>query len=112
METRKAARIFGALAHEHRLAVFRILVQSGTEGRLAGEIAAELELLPSTLSFHLSALEGAGLVRSMRTGRYIRYGLRPETIRGLLEFLTEDCCGGHPEQCGLPRDTASLKSST
>jgi ArsR family transcriptional regulator, arsenate/arsenite/antimonite-responsive transcriptional repressor len=106
MDTPMAAKMFGALAHEHRLAVFRMLVQSGAEGRPAGEIAAELELLPSTLSFHLSALEGAGLVRSMRTGRYIRYGLRPEAICSLLDFLTEDCCGGHPEQCGLPRATS------
>lgn len=112
METRTATRMFGALAHEHRLAVFRMLVQSGPEGRLAGEIASELGLLPSTLSFHLSALEGAGLVRSIRSGRYVHYGLRPEAIRSLLEFLTEDCCGGHPEHCGLTHDTSMKKTST
>ena len=106
-----AAKMFGALANEHRLAVFRMLVQSGAEGRPAGEIATELELLPSTLSFHLSALEGAGLVRSMRSGRYIRYVLRPEAVRNLLEFLTEDCCGGHPEQCGLFHDAPEKASA-
>lgn len=106
-----AAKMFGALANEHRLAVFRMLVQSGAEGRPAGEIAMELELLPSTLSFHLSALEGAGLVRSMRSGRYIRYGLRPEAIRSLLDYLTKDCCGGRPEQCGLTHDAPPKKAS-
>jgi DNA-binding transcriptional ArsR family regulator len=106
MDAAMATKMFGALSHEHRLAIFRMLVRSGAEGRPAGEIAGELDLLPSTLSFHLSALEGAGLVRSMRTGRYIRYGMRPEAIRSLLDFLTEDCCGGHPEQCGLTHDAA------
>jgi len=103
--------MFAALAHEHRLAVFRMLVRSGAGGRPAGEIAVELELIPSTLSFHLSALESAGLVRSVRAGRYIRYCVRPEAIRCLLDFLTEDCCGGHPEQCGLSGDPAAKVSA-
>lgn len=105
-----AAKMLAALAHEHRLTVFRMLVKAGARGRAAGEIAAKLGIVPSTLSFHLSALEGAGLVHSMRAGRYIRYGVRPEAIGSLLDFLTEDCCGGHPEQCGLAVDREAKAS--
>jgi DNA-binding transcriptional ArsR family regulator len=106
-----AVKMFAALAHEHRLAVFRMLVKAGPKGRSAGEIGTELGIVPSTLSFHLSALEGAGLVRSMRAGRYMCYGVRPEAIGHLLDFLTEDCCGGHPEQCGLAVDRGAKASA-
>ena len=106
-----AVKMFAALAHEHRLAVFRMLVQAGPKGRSAGDIGAELGIVPSTLSFHLSALEGAGLVQSMRAGRYMCYGVRPEAIGNLLDFLTDDCCGGHPERCGLPVDRVTKASA-
>ena len=106
-----AVKMFAALAHEHRLAVFRMLVKAGPKGRSAGEIGTELGIVPSTLSFHLSALEGAGLVQSMRAGRYMCYGVRPEAIGHLLDFLTEDCCGGHPEQCGLAVDRGAKASA-
>jgi ArsR family transcriptional regulator, arsenate/arsenite/antimonite-responsive transcriptional repressor len=111
MDTPMATKMFAALAHEHRLAVFRMLVKAGPKGRSAGEIGTELGIVPSTLSFHLSALEGAGLVHSTRAGRYMCYGVRPEAIGSLLDFLTEDCCGGHPEQCGLAVDRGAKASS-
>lgn len=106
-----AIKMFAALANEHRLAVFRVLVKAGPRGRSAGEIGMELGIVPSTLSFHLSALEGAGLVHSMRAGRYMCYGVRPGAIGSLLDFLTEDCCGGHPEECGLPVERGKKASA-
>jgi DNA-binding transcriptional ArsR family regulator len=100
MEMSSAVRSLSALAHEHRLRVFRLLVKAGTPGLAAGEIAAALDLPPSSLSFHLAALEGAGLVIATRTGRFIHYRVEPDAIRALLGYLTEDCCEGRPELCG------------
>jgi len=100
MEMKSAVRSLSALAHEHRLGVFRLVVKAGPKGLAAGEIAAALELAPSSLSFHLAALEGAGLVTATRTGRFIYYRISPEAISELLGYLTEDCCAGRPELCG------------
>jgi ArsR family transcriptional regulator len=88
-----------ALAHEHRLRVFRLLVRNGRDGVSAGDIAAHLALAPSSLSFHLGHLERTGLIRSRREQRRIIYAADLDVMGGLLSFLTEDCCGGHPEIC-------------
>ena len=66
----------------------------------AGELAAQLQQAPSTLSFHLSALEQAGLVHSTRQGRHVIYAVRVAGLRSLFGFLTETCCNGRPELCG------------
>ncbi len=99
MRSRTTIRRLAALAHEHRLAVFRLLVRAGREGRPAGEIAADLDLPPSSLSFHLSALTHAGLVVPIREGRSIRYRIAAAAVRELLVFLTAECCDGRPELC-------------
>jgi ArsR family transcriptional regulator, arsenate/arsenite/antimonite-responsive transcriptional repressor len=100
MEISLAIRSLAALAHEHRLGAFRLLVKAGEPGLAAGEIAAALELPPSSLSFHLAALEHAGLVSATRSGRFIHYRVEPAAISALLAYLTEDCCAGRPELCG------------
>jgi DNA-binding transcriptional ArsR family regulator len=100
METMQAVTAFAALAQATRLAALRLLVQAGPSGLPAGEIAARLDVPPSTLSFHLKELDRAGLVRSWRVQRQIRYAAHYEGLRRLLAFLTEDCCNGHPEICG------------
>ena len=81
-----------ALAQETRLAVFRLLVQAGPTGLPAGEIAARLNCPSNTLSFHLRELSHAGLVRAARQSRSIIYTADFEAMRGLLGFLTENCC--------------------
>lgn len=100
MEERAAIDAFAALAHRHRLTVFRILVRTGPNGLAAGEIAARLDVPPSSLSFHLAQLERAGLIRSRRESRRVIYAVEIEGMRRLLSFLTEDCCNGRPELCG------------
>ncbi len=100
METTQAIEAFGALAQEHRLAVFRLLVREGPEGLAAGAIASHLGVAPSSLSFHLTHLTRAGLIRSRRDQRRIIYSADIEGTRELLTYLTEDCCGGRPEICG------------
>ena len=103
MEITDATRRLSALANEHRLAAFRLLVKAGPEGLPAGEMASTLGLAASSLSFHLSHLESAGMVSATRAGRNIIYRLEADAMRDLLGFLTEDCCQGRPELCaGLP----------
>ena len=94
------SRRLAALAHETRLAVFRLLVTAGPSGLPAGEIAERLGVVASTLSFHLKELDRAGLLRSWRRQRQIFYAADYEGTRALLTFLTRDCCQGHPEICG------------
>lgn len=99
METNVAAKAFGALANGSRLRVFRLLVRAGPGGAAAGEIAEQLDLRASTLSFHLRHLVHAGLIRPERRGRSLLYALRPEKLNELLWFLGEDCCQGRTELC-------------
>ena len=108
MTDAKAIEALGALAHDHRLKVFRLLVRKGPPGLTAGAIAQDLAIAPSALSFHLSALERAGLLASRRTGRNVIYAVTAATVRGLIGFLTEDCCRGRPELCGAMREKDGL----
>lgn len=100
MEISEATRIFGALAQESRLGVLRLLLAQGPTGLAAGELADRLGAPASTTSFHLSALERAGLIGATRQGRQLIYAVRIAALRELLVFLTEVCCGGRPELCG------------
>jgi DNA-binding transcriptional ArsR family regulator len=92
MESKQAVQALGALAQETRLAVFRLLVEAGPEGMAAGEVAAQLDLPPATLSFHLAQLANAGLVRGRQEGRFIYYAPDFGAMNSLVGFLTENCC--------------------
>ena len=100
MEIKQALSCLAALAHETRLAVFRLLVREGPGGMPAGEIARCLGVPAPTLSFHLKELERAGLVGAKRQQRQILYATDFAGTRTLLDFLMRDCCQGHPELCG------------
>lgn len=100
MEIKQALSCLAALAHETRLAVFRLLVREGPGGMPAGEIARRLGVPAPTLSFHLKELERAGLVGATRQQRQILYATDFAGTRALLDFLMRDCCQGHPELCG------------
>ena len=89
-----------ALAHGHRLRIFRLLVKQGPSGMPAGEIAGRVGISATNTSFHLKELDRAGLLRATRQGRYVRYAVDVEGMRRLLTYLTEDCCQGRPELCG------------
>ena len=108
METISAVAALGALAQETRLAIFRLLVVAGPEGMAAGIIASRLNVRAPTLSFHLSQLSHAGLVRSVRYSRSIVYIADFDAMGRLLAFLTKDCCGGRPALCA-PRPTPVAK---
>ena len=94
MRTRAAIEALAALAHEHRLAVFRLLVERGPEGLPAGEIAERIGLVPSSLTFHLQHLTRAGLLTQRRMGRQLIYAADFDAMNALVGYLTENCCSG------------------
>ncbi len=93
METKRVLNALAALSQEHRLAVFRLLVEHAPEGLAAGVIAERLSLAPATLSFHLKELSHAGLIDSRQDGRFIWYRANVAAMNGLVAYLTENCCG-------------------
>lgn len=99
MDQTLAIDAFAALAHETRLSVFRLLVQRGPSGTPAMEVGRLLDLKPSTLSGHLSALKRAGLVTAERKHREILYAPNFGAVNGLVTFLLQDCCGGDATAC-------------
>lgn len=90
---------FAALSQETRLRIVRLLIQAGPEGMPAGAIGEAVNATTSRLSFHLTHLEHAGLVQSRREGRFIIYTSVFAAFSGLIRFLMEDCCQGHPQIC-------------
>lgn len=107
MEMSQAVDALAALAQRSRLAIYRRLVEAGPQGMPAGGIGEALELPPATLSFHLSQLVRAGLVRSRQDGRYVIYSADFEGMNALVGFLTENCCSG--AACA-PRRRAAAKA--
>lgn len=97
MDRSKALAAFSALAHEARLDLIRLLVAEGAEGMSAGEIARRLGLSSSRLSFHLSAMEQAGLLTSRRVARNVFYAVDAAGLGGVIGWLLNDCCMEHPE---------------
>jgi len=88
------ARALAALGHDARLGVFRLLVKAGDGGLSVGEIGEHMELAPSTLSHHLRALVDAKLVIQEKRGREVRNRIDYVEMRGLLDFLSSECCAG------------------
>ena len=110
MDATTVVRALGALAQDHRLAAFRLLVQAGHDGLAAGVIAARLGVASSSMSFHLAALAHAGLITQRRQSRLVIYTADYALMNAVMAYLTENCCGGVP--CGdvlacCPQDNAA-----
>jgi DNA-binding transcriptional ArsR family regulator len=101
MDKKAAIAALSALAQDTRLDAFRLLVRMEPDGMPAGDIARALDVPTNTLSSHLGLLAQAGLVTSERQGRSIIYHADIGGMSCLLSFLTQECCHGHPEACGL-----------
>ena len=93
MQPTQAIAALGALAHDTRLAAFRLLVERGPAGLPAGAIAQTLELAPSSLTFHLQHLMRAGLLTQRRASRQLIYAADFAVMHALLAYLTDNCCG-------------------
>jgi ArsR family transcriptional regulator len=94
MKAPAAVAALAALAHEHRLGVYRILVEAGPDGLNAGTIASRLKLPPSSLTFHLQQLHRAALITQQRNSRQLIYAADFDAMNGLVGYLTENCCSG------------------
>jgi DNA-binding transcriptional ArsR family regulator len=99
MDERQALACFAALSQETRLRIVRLLVRAGPAGIAAGAVSDAVDVSASNVSFHLKELERAGLVSGQRQARSIVYSADFDALRGLLQFLMEDCCAGRPEIC-------------
>jgi ArsR family transcriptional regulator, arsenate/arsenite/antimonite-responsive transcriptional repressor len=99
MRTPTVIEALGALAHEHRLAIYRLLVQRGPEGLPAGTIGTRVGLVPSSLTFHLQNLQRAGLITQRRESRRLFYSADFAVMNGLVGYLTENCCANSEGAC-------------
>ena len=97
MDETQAISMFGALSQETRLQIVRFLIARGEAGASAGEVGSEVNASSSRASFHLSALERAGVISSERQSRSIIYRASLEGLGGLVSYLLNDCCRGHPD---------------
>jgi ArsR family transcriptional regulator, arsenate/arsenite/antimonite-responsive transcriptional repressor len=102
MKTPAVIEALGGLAHEHRLAIYRLLVQRGPDGLPAGVIGQRVGLLPSSLTFHLQNLQRAGLITQRRESRQLIYSADFAVMNGLVGYLTENCCGNGGSECCAP----------
>lgn len=99
MKPAQVVKALAALAQPTRLAVYRLLVARGPDGMAAGEVAAKLKASPATLSFHFRTLSHAGLVEGRQEGRFVYYAANYAAMNGIVDYLTENCCGGDASAC-------------
>lgn len=102
MQSEQVVKALAALAQPTRLEVYRLLVAAGPEGVAAGQLAERLDVAPATLSFHFRTLSHAGLIEGRQEGRFIYYSANFEVMNGMVDYLTENCCGGNADQCRTP----------
>lgn len=102
MKPAQVVKALSALAQPTRLAIYRLLVERGPEGMAAGQIAEKLKVSPATLSFHFKTLSHAGLLESRQDGRFIYYAANFAVMNGMVDYLTENCCGGNADACRAP----------
>lgn len=102
MKPAQVVKALAALAQPTRLALYRLLVTSGPEGLAAGQIAERLKVSPANMSFHFKTLSHAGLVESRQEGRFVYYAANFAVMNGMVDYLTENCCGGDGTACKTP----------
>lgn len=110
MISSEAVQSLAALAQENRLEIYRLLVRAGPQGLVVGQIAETLGIPAATLSFHLKTLLHGGLVHSRQEGRFVRYMADFDAMHGLLDYLSENCCGSDKSACDP--NASSIPTST
>lgn len=102
MKSAQVVKALSALAQPTRLALYRMLVARGPGGMAAGQAAEKLKVSPATLSFHFRTLSHAGLIVGKQNGRFIYYAVNFKVMNDMVEYLTENCCGGNADACKVP----------
>ena len=110
METKQATTIFEALSSDVRLDLFRLLVKNAPAGLVAGDIAKQLDIPSTNLSFHLKAISHSGLVEAEREGRFLRYKANIPLMLEIVAYLTAECCSKNPSQCKDYRARSGLSA--
>jgi len=109
MKTPAVIDALAALAHEYRLAIYRLLVEQGPRGLPAGMIGERVGLQPSSLTFHLQSLRRAGLISQQRASRQLIYSADYAVMNGLVGYLTDNCCAEAGGECCPPAAARSAK---
>ena len=112
METEDAVKALGALAHEYRLTIYRLLVEQGPAGLPAGGIGEAIGMAPSSLTFHLQNLHRAGLILQRRESRSLIYSVDFAAMNALVHYLTENCCVAGSGTCETVCKPAQTAKST
>ena len=99
MKTTAVIDALAALAHEYRLAIYRLLIEQGPRGLPAGAIGERVGLQPSSLTFHLQSLRRAGLITQQRASRQLLYSADFSVMNGLVGYLTDNCCAADASAC-------------
>ena len=86
------ADMLAAMGAEPRLRIVRLLLSAHPAGMIAGDIGAELEITPSTLSHHLDRLKREEVVTVRREGTCLWYMANADALEDLLQFLFAECC--------------------
>jgi ArsR family transcriptional regulator, arsenate/arsenite/antimonite-responsive transcriptional repressor len=108
----KAPQVIGALAalaHDYRLAIYRLLIEQGTQGLSAGAIGERVGLQPSSLTFHLQSLHRAGLIEQTRVSRHLIYSADYSAMNELVGYLTDNCCAASGGSCAPVQMPKSAK---
>lgn len=109
MESKRASKIFEALSSDVRLDLFKLLVKNAPYGLVQGEIAKQLDIPTTNLSFHLKAIVQSGLVDVEREGRFMRYTANIPLMLEIVAYLTEKCCSGDPGLCRKFREASPVQ---
>lgn len=91
-EVIRYADMLAAIGTESRLRIVRLLLSAHPAGMIVGDIGAELQIAPSTLSHHLEKLKQEQLVTVRREGTYLWYSANTKALESLLGFLYAECC--------------------
>jgi len=110
MKTPAVIDALAALAHDYRLAIYRLLVQQGPDGLPAGVIGERVGLQPSSLTFHLQALQRARLISQQRVSRQLFYSADYSVMNALVGYLTDNCCSADGGACCPAPMTANKPS--
>jgi DNA-binding transcriptional ArsR family regulator len=108
MNNEQATTIFDSLSSAIRLEAWRLLVKAGREGKVAGEMAREMDIAPNSMSFHLKAMLHAGMVSVEQEGRYQRYRANLSVMLDLITYMTEACCVDDPKSACAPIDLSTF----